>query len=745
MQTPTRTAVAIDAPSQPRLMARPLGFRRAAVTLALLLNVPGCVLEDPGVIEPLPMPIGAADLCKPPEFPGLPKDALPPGMGKQALPAPIALLPAHLPTPARHAGHAIAVHGAEVLVVDRDNDRLVVLDATTLLQKRSVALAGRPELMVMTANGTAYVSLRHAGALARIAAGATTADVWHVGTAPVGVALSADEQLVWVALSGEDRVVALDAKTGALLRSVPVAPRPRRVLVVAGTESTGPTLAVSHEWGRVTEVPISAATGVVPTVGTASLHSLRAHNPTEPGAFASKSSSNQAQSTEANVDRASRSVALAGTPGGGYLVGHNLQNRGAASGPTQQPTSGYGGGSACSEIPQRPMQVSATPRFVSLGLVSHTAFSPVRDPETERDFLSRFDQPVDLVHHPKASLAFLVATGTDNVLVLNTAVYDPISAPIAAINVGEGPRGIALSESGDVAYVLNGHDFTVSRVVLTTLLNTVVATPADALKFGSRIAKPLLLAQSTQSAYGTDPLSPLLRRGRRIFHHTPNAGISVAARFACASCHFEGGEDKKIWFVNGEPRQTPALAGRLLGTAPFNWKGTEHALQNNMNETITRMGGKGLNADDLDALEAFLTHGLVPPPNPNRQTKDLSAAAQRGKALFFDAKVGCGGCHSAGTGTNGSSYDVGVADNAERKLVAQRIANTEKAPVAWQTIQLPYDTPSLRGVWHTAPYFHNGRAATLKQALKMTADTMGHTSHLSEAQLDDLVDYLKTL
>ncbi|MCO4759995.1 MAG: c-type cytochrome [Myxococcales bacterium] len=713
----------------------------------LLLSPAGCTIEEPSVVEPMPMPTPGAPACEPLKFKGLPTDALPPGLGKMPMPAPIVLGAETLPTPARQTGHAIAFHQGEVFAVDRDNDKLVVLDGETLKTKRTIALAGRPELVTVTADGTAFVSLRHAGVVAKIAKGAKTAQTWPVGVAPVGLALSADESRLWVALSGEDRVLALRTDTGTQLLSVKTAPRPRRVLVVTGTDSISPHLAVSHEWGRVSEIKLSDLNKGTPKTGPSQLRMLRSHNPTEPGAFMSKGTVNQGASTEPQTDRASRSVALAGTPGGGYLVGHTLQNRGVAQTNVQKASSGgYGGSSACSQIPQRPMQVSVTPRVASLGQVKHFGgSSPVRDPETHRDFLSRFDQPVDLVHHPSVSVAFLVATGTDNVLALNTAVKDPITAPLAAINVGQGPRGLALSADGKTAYVLNGHDFTVSRVDVAPLIARAVTTPSQAFSSSKRLKAPMLTFVSTQAAYGIDPLPPLLRKGRRIFHHTPNQGISEASRFACASCHFEGDEDKKVWFVDGEPRQTPALAGRLLGTAPFNWKGTEHALKNNMGKTIERMGGKGLKADDLAALEAFLTQGLVPPPNPNRQSQQLSAAATRGKKLFFDPKVACATCHTNGTGTNAKSFDVGIADTAERLLVAQRIANESKVAVKWTDVPLPYDTPSLRGVWHTAPYFHNGRARTLKEALKMTAKTMGHTDHLSEAQLDDLVAYLKTL
>lgn len=48
------------------------------------------------------------------------------------------------------------------------------------------------------------------------------------------------------------------------------------------------------------------------------------------------------------------------------------------------------------------------------------------------------------------------------------------------------------------------------------------------------------------------------------------------------------------------------------------------------------------------------------------------------------------------------------------------------------------DTPTTLGVWDTAPYFHDGSAATLLEVVTRHGDTEG----LSGEQLNDLVQYL---
>ena len=58
-----------------------------------------------------------------------------------------------------------------------------------------------------------------------------------------------------------------------------------------------------------------------------------------------------------------------------------------------------------------------------------------------------------------------------------------------------------------------------------------------------------------------------------------------------------------------------------------------------------------------------------------------------------------------------------------------------------------YDTPTLLGVYRSAPYLHDGTALTLKDVLTTmnSGDRHGTTSHLSESQIDDLVAFLKAL
>jgi cytochrome c peroxidase len=58
-----------------------------------------------------------------------------------------------------------------------------------------------------------------------------------------------------------------------------------------------------------------------------------------------------------------------------------------------------------------------------------------------------------------------------------------------------------------------------------------------------------------------------------------------------------------------------------------------------------------------------------------------------------------------------------------------------------------FDTPHLLGIAQTAPYLHDGRAKTLEElwTVYQTNDLHGVSSYMNKHQLNDLVEYLKTL
>ena len=100
----------------------------------------------------------------------------------------------------------------------------------------------------------------------------------------------------------------------------------------------------------------------------------------------------------------------------------------------------------------------------------------------------------------------------------------------------------------------------------------------------------------------------------------------------------------------------------------------------------------------------------------------LTAAARRGKAIF-EGKAGCAACHPHPTFTSMEKVDPGLGSG------------------------VLYDVPSLIEVWRTAPYLHNGISETLEEIWTRfnPDDRHGVTNDMTKDQLNDLIEYLKTL
>ena len=140
---------------------------------------------------------------------------------------------------------------------------------------------------------------------------------------------------------------------------------------------------------------------------------------------------------------------------------------------------------------------------------------------------------------------------------------------------------------------------------------------------------------------------------------------------------------------------------------------------------------------DLDALAIYCNTFEFTTLSPHAAAPGkLSATAERGKKLFVSKEVGCAACHSGPYYTDSSLkkpfslHDVGTgADDPTEKMGAK------------------YDTPTLLGVYRTAPYLHHGKAKTLRDVLTICNkdDKHGKTSHLKKVDIDDLVEFLQSL
>jgi cytochrome c peroxidase len=246
-------------------------------------------------------------------------------------------------------------------------------------------------------------------------------------------------------------------------------------------------------------------------------------------------------------------------------------------------------------------------------------------------------------------------------------------------------------------------------------------------------------------------------RGKVLFS-VANSQTSGPRWIACSSCHPDGHSDGRVWNNPEGMRKTPPMMG-LAHTHPIHWSADRDEVQD-FEYTIRSplMRGRGLvsglirskqgfapveleetmaeRSKDLDAL-AIYTNSFEFTLSPHIPAPGkLSEEAERGKTLFFSKETNCASCHS------GPYY----SDSSLRKPFKLHDVGTGRGDKS-EKMGHKYDTPTLLGVYRSAPYLHDGAAATLNDVLTTAnrEDRHGKTSHLKPAEIDDLVAFLKSL
>jgi cytochrome c peroxidase len=231
-----------------------------------------------------------------------------------------------------------------------------------------------------------------------------------------------------------------------------------------------------------------------------------------------------------------------------------------------------------------------------------------------------------------------------------------------------------------------------------------------------------------------------VRFGERLFH---SADIAFHRQFSCHSCHPDGHIDGLTYDIEPDgigisPVDNRTLRG-ILDTAPFKWEGTNPSLQRQCGPRLavffTRI--QPFTPEELSALDNYIC--TIPrPPNRFRPLgAELTNAQRRGKRMFERAVTNdgrvipreqrCITCHFPPLYTDRRSHDIGSQTRFDREA--------------------RFDTPHLNNIYDSAPYLHNGMAETLEEIWTRynPNDQHGVTNDMTKDQLNDLIEYIKTL
>jgi Uncharacterized conserved protein len=282
---------------------------------------------------------------------------------------------------------------------------------------------------------------------------------------------------------------------------------------------------------------------------------------------------------------------------------------------------------------------------------------------------------------------------------------------LARVPVGPNPRGLAIAPDG-------------RRLFVAERLGDSVAVVDTASR---RVAARFRLAEVPD-----DPVW----RGARIFFSARN---SFLGQFSCRSCHPDGGVDGLVYDFDIDGLGRNLVDNRSLlgvaGTRPLKWNGKNPSLfaQCGFRFALVLTRTDPIAGRNLADLVAFIRS--LPPATPPPVPRD--AVWERGRALFFATRTPdgrplpreqqCPTCHPPPLYTDHRRRDVGTRSPTDSTG--------------------SFDTPHLLGIATSAPYLHDGRAATLEEIWTVynPEDRHGITSRFSKHDLNALVRFLKSL
>jgi YVTN family beta-propeller protein len=348
-----------------------------------------------------------------------------------------------------------------------------------------------------------------------------------------------------------------------------------------------------------------------------------------------------------------------------------------------------------------------------------------------------FADAADVAFTPDGRYAFVSSQGTDRVAVVDVSrlvgmleeatprereevipnhLGKSSGFVVKYIETRSAPRGIVVTPDGRTAFVANQIDDSLTVIDVARL------------EGAGRVD------------LGGPKVETHIRRGERLFH---SANITFQRQFACASCHPDGHVDGLTYDIEADgigvsPVDNRTLRG-IYDTDPFKWEGTNPSLARQCGARLavffTRI--QPFTPEDLQAVNDY-TVTIPRPPNRYRAAgAELTEAQARGKAVFERARTNdgrdipadnrCITCHFPPLYTDRTRRDVGSKDRLDR--------------------QGAFDVPHLNNIYDSAPYLHNGQAHTLEEIWTRfnPYDTHGVTNDMTKDQLNDLVEYLKTL
>lgn len=590
-----------------------------------------------------------------------------------------------------------------IWVVNPDADTVAVIDSVTRAKLAEIPVAASPRTVAVAPDGRLWVACAKGGTVSII-----SPTTWSVvqtlpmprGSRPFGIAFDPAGTAAWLTLEATGRLLKLDPADGSLVSEIGVGPNPRH-------------LSITHDGARV--FVSRFITPLLPGEDTATIDTTG--NGGEVVVVNGADGSIETTVILHHSEQPDTSLSGRGIPN--YLGAPVITPDGLSAWiPSKQ------------DNIKRGMLRDGNP------LTHDSAVRPIASrvdlTNLAEDHPSRIDfndagTPTAVCHDPAGIYTFVALEGSRAVAVVDTWNHKEITR----FDAGRAPQGLVLSEDGGTLFVQNFTDRSVT-----------VHDVSDILDGGTN--PPVLAA--TVSTVANEPLAPDVLLGKKHFYDTRDNRLALQEYISCASCHADGGQDGRVWDFTGFGeglRNTITLHGQA-GQGALHWSGNFDEVQDFEGQIRGFAGGIGLIANgaphppmgtpnagrstDLDALAAYLNSLTATDDSPARaQAETLPADALAGRSLF--KAMDCASCHGGDEFTlsaPGVFRDVGTI----KQSTGQRLG-----------AELPgLDIPTLRGLWATAPYLHDGSAATVEDAIAAHSGVS-----LTNADLSKLGDYILNL
>ncbi|WP_335870993.1 beta-propeller fold lactonase family protein [Bacillus sp. 2205SS5-2] len=359
--------------------------------------------------------------------------------------------------------------------------------------------------------------------------------------------------------------------------------------------------------------------------------------------------------------------------------------------------------------------------------------------------------PYDVEFSENGKKAFVIMSGSEDLVVFNLARGGNATQVLRRIT-GNNPRGLVSAKTGEKLFIHNAMTHDIATVI----------TGGD-----SSYSRAKLQGDNVK-LISKDPLTPIIREGKTIFYSGNSdefsADITGNNWMSCASCHSDG-EINGLTFMTGKGQRNVPSNVLTTETGLFMWDGSRDDFTDYLLTVQGEMGGMmDYNPSEplpqkveamYDALFAFLQNpsSFPPPQSPFKEEGELSDVAIEGRELF-EGKGNCLACHGGATYTDSvlatnqsgeltTSVEEYLHNIGTANLFDVSSSGDARAKGANPRDGQSFDTPTLVGVWATPPYLHDGSAETIEESIQR--HIYQEVPILSPGELLKIAEYVRTL